>query len=398
LLYEPGAPVLEIQQLRLNLESYLILLAATALPAAVLWFFYVRPQPLLPPQRHRYVAWGGPEILLLFFLVMLFWPAVADWFLSRTGFLRWLYGPEPHDPMYEALRKLADDWRLLWTTVLAWPMQIASVLAILMDDALRKLADDRRLLWTTVLAWPMQIASVLAILHGLSGAKAYQLGLSFHNLARDLLLGWIGWAVFAPVVLCCHIGTDWIFRSAWGGTPEEHPLLRIFEASPLRLEWIVIIASATILAPVLEELLFRGVLQRWFAARPWGGGVASSAALVFTLLLRGSKMAEAWQGKDRVRFLHESAPVFFASLMIAVCWAFEWAAGKWLVRRREFRAIYGTALLFAMFHASVWPTPIPLFLLAIGLGYLAYRTQSVVGPIVMHVLFNTIACIALFLA
>jgi Type II CAAX prenyl endopeptidase Rce1-like len=115
---------------------------------------------------------------------------------------------------------------------------------------------------------------------------------------------------------------------------------------------------------------------------------------VFALLLRGSKMAEAWQGKDRVRFLHESAPVFFASLMIAVCWAFEWAAGKWLVRRQEFRAIYGTALLFAMFHVSVWPTPIPLFVLALGLGYLAHRTQSIVGPIVLHVLFNAVAFLA----
>jgi membrane protease YdiL (CAAX protease family) len=344
---ESRAPVLEIQQLRLNLESYLILLAATALPAALLWLVYIRPRPLLPPQRHRYVAWSGFEVFLVFFFVLLFWPAVIK------------------DPL---------------------------------DAALAKLSDDRRVLWMTVLAWPIQIATVLVLLHGLIRDRAYQLGLSIHNLARNLLLGWVGWALFAPVVLCCHIATEWFFRTAWGDTPEEHPLLRIFEASPLRLEWILIIVSATILAPVLEELLFRGVLQPWFASRPWGGTVALLAALSSPFLLRGHKLVEAWHRKDHAGFLHESTPVVFAGLMIAACYAFERAATKWGARPQEFRAIYGTALLFAMFHVSVWPTPIPLFLLALALGYLAYRTQSAVGPIVMHVLFNTIACIALFLA
>ncbi|HEV3446094.1 MAG TPA: CPBP family intramembrane glutamic endopeptidase [Gemmataceae bacterium] len=339
--------MLEIQQLRLNLESYLILLAATALPAALLWLVYIRPRPLLPPQRHRYVAWSGFEVFLVFFFVLLFWPAVIK------------------DPL---------------------------------DAALAKLSDDRRVLWMTVLAWPIQIATVLVLLHGLIRDRAYQLGLSIHNLARNLLLGWVGWALFAPVVLCCHIATEWFFRTAWGDTPEEHPLLRIFEASPLRLEWILIIVSATILAPVLEELLFRGVLQPWFASRPWGGTVALLAALSSPFLLRGHKLVEAWHRKDHAGFLHESTPVVFAGLMIAACYAFERAATKWGARPQEFRAIYGTALLFAMFHVSVWPTPIPLFLLALALGYLAYRTQSVVGPIVMHVLFNTIACIAVFLA
>src|SRR5438876_6015855 len=89
---EPGAPVLEIQQLRLNLESYLILLAATALPAALLWLVCVRPKPLLPPQRHRYVAWSGFEVLLVFFLVLLFWPAVTDTLVWGSGVLHWLYG------------------------------------------------------------------------------------------------------------------------------------------------------------------------------------------------------------------------------------------------------------------------------------------------------------------
>src|SRR5262249_54577062 len=55
-------------------------------------------------------------------------------------------------------------------------------------------------------------------------------------------------------------------------------------------------------------------------------------------------------------------------------------------------ACYSTSLLFATMHASAWPSPVPLFVLALGLGWLAQRTQSIVGPVVLHALFNGIAC------
>jgi hypothetical protein len=53
-------------------------------------------------------------------------------------------------------------------------------------------------------------------------------------------------------------------------------------------------------------------------------------------------------------------------------------------------AVFGTALLFGMLHVGVWPTPIALFVLGLGLGWLAWRTQSLVGPIVLHSLFNAV--------
>jgi hypothetical protein len=56
---------------------------------------------------------------------------------------------------------------------------------------------------------------------------------------------------------------------------------------------------------------------------------------------------------------------------------------------------YNTSLLFACIHTSVWPTPVPLFVLALGLGVLAQRTRSLVGPIVLHGLFNGISCVQL---
>ena len=55
-----------------------------------------------------------------------------------------------------------------------------------------------------------------------------------------------------------------------------------------------------------------------------------------------------------------------------------------------------TALLFACVHGA-WPSPVPLFFLALGLGLLAEKTDSLVGPMTAHCLFNGVACVQMFL-
>jgi membrane protease YdiL (CAAX protease family) len=58
-------------------------------------------------------------------------------------------------------------------------------------------------------------------------------------------------------------------------------------------------------------------------------------------------------------------------------------------------AIFATAVLFAAIHARVWPSPVALLLLGLGLGYLAWTRRSLVPSIVVHALFNAIACLYL---
>jgi membrane protease YdiL (CAAX protease family) len=54
-------------------------------------------------------------------------------------------------------------------------------------------------------------------------------------------------------------------------------------------------------------------------------------------------------------------------------------------------------VLFAAVHSRVWPTPIALFVLGLALGWLAYRTQSLISSIVLHSLFNSVTCVLLIL-
>jgi membrane protease YdiL (CAAX protease family) len=58
-------------------------------------------------------------------------------------------------------------------------------------------------------------------------------------------------------------------------------------------------------------------------------------------------------------------------------------------------AVFATALLFGATHSFAWPTPIALFVLGLGLGYLAVRTRSLVAPVVVHCLFNAVSFVIL---
>jgi CNT family concentrative nucleoside transporter len=46
--------------------------------------------------------------------------------------------------------------------------------------------------------------------------------------------------------------------------------------------------------------------------------------------------------------------------------------------------VYASAALFAVVHSAIWPSPIPLFLLGLGLGWLAVRTRGVLAPAIVH--------------
>jgi membrane protease YdiL (CAAX protease family) len=39
----------------------------------------------------------------------------------------------------------------------------------------------------------------------------------------------------------------------------------------------------------------------------------------------------------------------------------------------------------------VWPSPIPLFVLGLGLGWLAVRTRGILVPAIVHGLFNAVS-------
>jgi membrane protease YdiL (CAAX protease family) len=60
---------------------------------------------------------------------------------------------------------------------------------------------------------------------------------------------------------------------------------------------------------------------------------------------------------------------------------------------RTWNAVWSSSILFAAFHSSVWPSPIPLFVLALGLGVVTARTRSWWPAAFAHALFNTVSTV-----
>jgi membrane protease YdiL (CAAX protease family) len=118
---------------------------------------------------------------------------------------------------------------------------------------------------------------------------------------------------------------------------------------------------------VWEELLFRGLIQPWVIAQGWRGQVVALALAIGVATLHG-KIAGI-------------AACLAAALTLA--WPTSW------------RGMYAVAVLFAFVHSAAWPSPVPLLLLGLGLGWLA-RGGGLLGPILLHALFNAIACGELF--
>jgi membrane protease YdiL (CAAX protease family) len=298
----------------------------------------------------------------LFFLCQLFWPVLLVSFIAETGLLKYVYGTGPDSAVS--------------------PSSI-------------ELARARLGLWLTVLAFPFQIATIVAVLGRLRQARPYHFGFTPGYAVRQVLLGWIWWLGLTPLVLFVHIlalGSYWYMT---GIKPEEHPLVRLAEDNPLLLDRLLVVISVVMVAPVFEELLFRGVLQPWLAQRTWGGVLAMAGSSILAFQASYTSLPKVRSGEEsRLAALQ---PVLFLGVALAGYLAIDFSIRS-LAQRKALSAIYGTALLFAMFHASVWPTPIPLFVLGLGLGWLAFRTQGIVGPIVVHALFNSVAVVSIVLA
>lgn len=295
----------------------------------------------------RPVPWTGAEIGLCLFLAWLFWPAAVYAALKGLDVEHWYYG----------------------------------------EDAAE--VQKRLGLWVNALASPFQVLTYPLVFSALSGTRLDQLGLTTRRLIRNVLTGAAVLLVLAPVVFGFWQLVRLLYRGAGEQGIEQHALEILAQQQLHPSEWVMLFFTAMIAAPLHEELTFRGVLQPWLAARRWGGHAAMLGAFALTLSVRGERLLAAWP-EGIFSILEAAAPALFVLALLPLYFVV-WATSRTPLDP----AIFGTSLLFACIHSSVWPTPIPLFVLALGLGELAQRTRSLVGPIVLHSLFNGISCVQL---
>lgn len=257
--------------------------------------------------------------------------------------------------------------RPLWAKPRPWPSAWGMVEALGLPLALA-IAPQASL--------PLLVLVVLY--HFAQQTEPARLGLALGRSATHLSAAYLVWLTTTPLIFAVNYAVT-RYHTDWLGLPRVvHPLLQRVSESNDPSVWGEFLLSVLLVAPLIEELIFRGAVQGWATSRLLGGPVVLAVCAVVNALLPGP---ERWM---RTIFL-------LGALLAALPYA------QLVVRLRlaadvpRALGIYAASLLFAIFHASTWPDPVPLLLLGLALGHLTDRTRSLLAPILMHSLFNSVS-------
>jgi membrane protease YdiL (CAAX protease family) len=309
--------------------------------------------------------------------------------LLNTGFFRAVYGP---DLVAAAqMPNPAEVHQAVAALTTRPPAAAAATVAA--ADLAHRLARQRLGLWSGLLATALCIAGTLLAFHHLGIASPADLGLTTREFGRNALIGLGAGLLLTPAVG----GLNWVlvqlFRLLGPTAVQEHNFTLLGQQGLSPTEWALLVLAACVAAPLWEELLFRGILQAWFIGRRHGGLLALAIAALFPLgsLIGRHDQVRAALEQDGTALVTLLSPLLALTALAPVVWIFE-------RRSPPLAGLLGASALFGWAHFSVWPTPLALTLLGLGLGGLLLRTRSLVAPIAAHALFNAAAALLLAFA
>lgn len=324
-----------IQSEALSLAESALVVATVALPVGAVGTVLARRfgEPVLPSYRKGFSRWYGLDVAMLAFACLILRDAFAS---------------------------------LLWPPV---------------DDSLAKVERFRILYERSTLAGLILlpvVAMVFRYWQRVSGAEPIRPWPSEgKRFVANASLGILSWLVIAPLVFTVHFCVNSIL-DALALVQDEHPLkdLKIESAR----DATVLLAGACLVAPFFEEMGCRRLMVPWAARkmiRSWI--VLAFAGIVSVVYATGSS---------------KSGPAILVGCVASAVGTLALATRyRPRLPLRPVAAILSTATLFAVIHSGVWPTPIPLLVLGVGLGWLVLRTKTATAAIVAHGLFNAISAV-----
>lgn len=247
---------------------------------------------------------------------------------------------------------------------------------------LARLTDDARMrMINIILFFPPVLLLMFYSMSRLCGARLYQMGLHLNRWRENFTLGVLGWIIIRPL---CFIVLMIVLLSFWEtlwGRASVHPMHTLLIHDNRITTWILVGIITCIVAPLKEEILMRGIVQPYLIRNP----LSSDILLVMAIVWAFTMLMTPGSGPDRGLGM---GPLFFVAVIAPGYYLFEKWTQHWIKEPGAARGIYVTSLIFAALHAAAWPQPVPLFFFSLGVGFLAYRTRSLIGPITVHVLFN----------
>lgn len=218
------------------------------------------------------------------------------------------------------------------------------------------------------------------------GARGPDLGLTLTGLADDVRCGAVAFAlVVVPIYFLQAVLTQFF--------PSHHPLIELLQKSNDAGTIVMAATAAALVAPVVEEFLFRLVLQGGLEA----AAAASQAAI--EPVARPDAGANDFDPSATLPAVAETLDVVESSenpYQSTVREAGQPASGQ--AAPAAVWPIMVSAGLFALLHWQHGPDPIPLFVLAVALGYVYQRTHRIVPSIVVHLLLNSTTLAVMWLS
>ncbi len=246
--------------------------------------------------------------------------------IYRRTTQRRLFQEEPREPV---------PWRLA-DAVVCFLLQVGGVellASLLMGTRAQLRHSTSGRLIANLIAAAFVLGLVVLYLRLASGARGRDFGFHSQAISRKFLQGMAGCAIALPVVYLIHA----VAVQVWN--PQSHLVQKMIEEDRSIATAVLVLVGAVLVAPVVEEVVFRGVL-----------------------------LASVWK-------------------------ALPARSARWTTLGNIV-----VSLIFAGMHAAQWPAPIPLFALSLVLGELYRRTGSLLPPIVAHACFNGLSALALLFA
>jgi membrane protease YdiL (CAAX protease family) len=226
---------------------------------------------------------------------------------------------------------------------------------------------------------------VIARIAGWSGG----IGLGAAGLGRGLITGTLGLILVIPAMLTAAIGLQIVRKALGYSLDAAHELIRALQEHPEAQMILWGILSAVVIAPLAEEILFRGFLQTTLVyGLGWAFGPHEARG--FTPVMEFEEPLEAQTLAAQPAGDHGAtsgtppppARAPYAAGAGGNAAPFPPAA-VW-----RWTGIVVTSVIFAVLHEA-WSIPL-IFVLSLALGYVYERTGSLWAPIVVHFGFNTV--------
>lgn len=186
-----------------------------------------------------------------------------------------------------------EPWKLKWSEalLLAWGLVVALLaLAIALGHVVSRQEDSAAQIVTQVLGWQGGLLALLIVLTyvypGQFNFKLSPQKLRFLPALWQALIQLLAaLALLIPVNLCWRAALNYIQAKGLGNFVEEQEIVGLFakaQAMP-PAAIIALIVTAIIIAPIAEELLFRGMFYRFLKDR-----ISARAAMVVSAVCFGA--------------------------------------------------------------------------------------------------------------